>query len=60
MGSSILSAHVWARFRTGAFGRFLECYSVHILHITERDRKHARCELEYLKRVIEACGVTLP
>lgn len=24
-----------------------------ILHIIERDRKHARCDLEYLKRVIE-------
>ena len=53
MGSSILSAHVWARFPAGAFGRVLEWYSVHILHIIERDRKHARCELEYLKRVIE-------
>ena len=53
MDSSILSAHVWARFPAGAFGRVLEWNSVHILHIIEHDRKHARCELEYLKRVIE-------
>jgi len=36
MGSSILSTHVWARFPAGAFGQFLEWYSVHILHIIER------------------------
>jgi hypothetical protein len=53
MGSSTLSAHVWARFPAGAIGRFLEWHSLRILHIIERDRKHARCELEYLKRVIE-------
>lgn len=53
MGSSTLSAHVWARFPAGAFGRFLEWYSLRILHIIERDRKHARCELEYLKHLIE-------
>jgi hypothetical protein len=53
MDISILSAHVWARFPAGAFGQVLEWYSVHILHIIEHDRKHARCELEYLKRVIE-------
>ena len=53
MGSSTLSAHVWARFPAGAFGRVLEWYSVHNLHIIERDRKHTRCELEYLKCLIE-------
>lgn len=32
MGGSTLSAHVWARFPAGAFGRFLEWYSTRILH----------------------------
>lgn len=53
MDSSTLSAHVWARFPAGALGRFFECYSVRILHVIERDRQHARCELEYLKHLIE-------
>lgn len=53
LGGSTLSAHIWARFPVGVFGRFLEWYSVRVLHIIEHDRKHARCELEYLKRVIE-------
>lgn len=51
--NSTLSAHVWARFPPGAFGRFLEGYSTRILHVIEHDRKHARCELEYLKQLIE-------
>ena len=51
--SSTLSAHVWARFPAGAFGRFFEWYSVRILNVIERDRQHARCELEYLKHLIE-------
>lgn len=53
MGSSTLSAHVSARFPAGAFGRFFEWYSVRILHVIERDRQHARCELVYLKHLIE-------
>ena len=53
MGSLTLSAHVSARFPAGAFGRFFEWYSVRILHVIERDRQHARCELEYLKHLIE-------
>lgn len=40
-------------YHAGAFGRFFEWYSVRILHIIERDRQHARCELEYLRHLIE-------
>jgi hypothetical protein len=51
--NSILSAHVWAKFPSTLFGRFLEWYATNLLNVIARDRDHARCELEYLKEVIE-------
>lgn len=54
-----LSAHVWANFPANAWGRFVEWYAKAFLKVIERDRQHARCELEYLKRVIEATGSRL-
>lgn len=48
-----LSATVWAEFSATKFGRFLEWYAVKILNVVDRDREHARCELEYLKSIIE-------
>jgi hypothetical protein len=51
--TSILSARVWARFPSTFFGRLVEWYTVRLLHVIDRDREHARCELEYLKRVME-------
>lgn len=56
MSNSTLSAHVWARFPAGAFGRFVEWYSTCILHVIDLDRRHARRELEYLKHLIERAG----
>lgn len=53
---SRLSARVWAQFPSNAFGRLAEWYTVSLLNVIERDREHARCELDYLKAVIEGDG----
>lgn len=58
-GGAVLSAHVWAKFPQSLFGRALEWYAKAILNIVKRDRAHARCELEYLKRTIESDGLEL-
>lgn len=50
---SDVSATVWAEFPKSAFGRFLEWYARTVLNVVDRDREHARCELQYLKRTIE-------
>jgi hypothetical protein len=50
---SKLSASVWARFPSNMFGRLAEWYTVELLNVIDRDREHTRCELEYLKTVIE-------
>jgi hypothetical protein len=47
-----LSAHVWAQFPSSLFGRVLEWCTTNVLNVVERDREHARRELEYLKRAI--------
>lgn len=54
--SSLLSAHVWARFPSGARGRILELVFERLLNGIKKDRHHARIELEYLKETIEAAG----
>lgn len=54
--SSMLSARVWAKFPETVFGCVLEWYAVNIMNIVDRDRAHARCELEYLKGVIEGAS----
>lgn len=51
--ASILSAQVWAKFPSSIFGRFLEWYAKSLLNVVNRDREHARRELEYLKNEIE-------
>lgn len=53
---SKLSASVWAHFPSNVFGRLAEWYTVKLLNVIDRDREHARCELEYLKAVIETSG----
>lgn len=50
---SKLSAQVWAEFPSSVLGRFLEWYMTSLLDVVDRDREHARHELEYLKRMIE-------
>lgn len=55
-GVSTLSTTVWARFPENLFGRLVEWYSVRVLNVIDRDKEHARRELEYLKSVIEADG----
>lgn len=52
--SSLLSARVWARFPEGPVGRILWLVFSRLLGGVERDRRHARVELEYLKETIES------
>lgn len=54
--ASKLSATVWARFPSNLFGHLAEWYTVKLLNVIDQDRKHARCELEYLKDLIENNG----
>ena len=49
-----VSAHVWATYPHGLFGRFVGFVFTRLLNGIEKDREHARTELLYLKRVIEA------
>jgi hypothetical protein len=49
-----VSARVWAVFPAGLVGRMLEWTFEHVLPGIERDREHARTELRYLQRTIEA------
>lgn len=51
---SRLSVTVWALFPSNIFGRLAEWYAVKFLHLIARDREHARCELEFLKGMIES------
>jgi uncharacterized protein YndB with AHSA1/START domain len=51
-----VSAHVWARFPPGLRGRLLEWTFARLFRGIDKDRQHARTELEYLKRTIEAAG----
>lgn len=51
--NSTLSATIWAQYPANLFGRFVEWYSIRLLNVIARDKEHARCELEYLKRIIE-------
>lgn len=53
VGMTRLSAHVWATFPSGLFGRALESIFKGVLNGVEKDREHARTELRYLKRIIE-------
>lgn len=51
---SLLSARVWARFPGGLLGRILWLVFSRLLDGVEKDRRHARVELEYLKKSIES------
>jgi hypothetical protein len=53
---STLSATIWAQFPVNLIGRLVEWYSVRFLNVIDRDKEHARCELEYLKSVFETNG----
>lgn len=53
-GATKLGAHVWATFPPGFRGRVLETAFSRLLGGIEKDREHARTELRYLKRTIEA------
>ena len=57
---SLLSARVWATFPRGPLGRLAALIFVHLLNGEEKDREHARTELRYLKRVIEATDAAAP
>lgn len=49
-----VSAHVWATFPAGRLGHIVEWGFTRLLGGVEKDREHARTELRYLKRTIEA------
>lgn len=49
-----LSARVWATFPAGRLGRALEWGFTRLLGGIAKDREHARVELRYLKKRIEA------
>jgi hypothetical protein len=51
--STKLSAHVWATFAPGLRGRVIEV-AFRMLGGVDKDREHARTELRYLKRTLEA------
>ena len=51
--SALVSAHVWATFRSIP-SRLLEPVFTRLLKGTEKDREHTRVELRYLKHLIEA------
>ena len=53
-GATLVSANVWATYPPGLFGRLVGFVFTHLLDGVEKDREHARTELRYLKRVIEA------
>ena len=56
-GYAELSARVWALFPRNLIGRLGEWYFKHVLNGVERDREHARRELEYVKATIERRAV---
>lgn len=49
-----LSAHVWASFPRSLRGAVLAWAFEHMLNGIAKDRQHARAELKYLKKTIEA------
>jgi hypothetical protein len=53
-GETQLSAHVWAVFPSGLAGRIFEWYAKNLLSVVDKDRAHARRELEYLRSAIES------
>ena len=56
-GKARLSARVWARFRPGVRGT-LFAWAFRLLGGIERDRRHARRELDYLRRRLERVART--
>ena len=54
--SSVVSAHVWATFPPGIFGRVVAFVFTRLLDGIAKDREHARTELRYLKHTIEQPG----
>lgn len=57
-GTSLLSARVWARFPDGLIGRVAWLVFSRLLGGVEKDRHHARVELEYLKDAIKSSPAT--
>ncbi len=51
--STVVSAHVWATFPPGIFGKVVAFVFTRLLDGIAKDREHARTELRYLKRTIE-------
>lgn len=51
-GRCRISARVWAQFPTGPVGRLLWLVFTHLLNGVNKDRQHARTELEYLSGIL--------
>ena len=51
--ATVLSARVWAEFPCSAIGRLMEFVFTRLLNGVAKDRRHARTELDYLKRIVE-------
>lgn len=51
--ATLVSARVWAAFPAGMLGRLAGFAFTRVLNGVAKDRKHARTELQYLKRSIE-------
>lgn len=54
--TTVVSAHVWATVPPGRRGRVAAAVFTRLLGGAEKDRRHARTELQYLKRVLETDG----
>lgn len=52
--TTIVSAHVWARFPTTLWGRFTEWWFRHALKGEQRDYDHTMTELRFLKNALES------
>jgi len=53
-GETELTARVWALFPASLWGSVVEWSFKHVLDGVEGDYEHAMCELEYVKRAVEA------
>jgi hypothetical protein len=51
--ATVLSARVWAAFPRTLIGRLMEFLFTRLLNGVAKDRRHARTELDHLKRIVE-------
>ena len=54
LGRTTLTATVWADFSGSLKGRMFEVWFLKLFRVIDRDREHARIELEYIKNAVES------